>query len=257
MLPLRCVLLSGDWIPVNMPSQIKEIVPMAKINCLGGATEASIWSINHEFCDERIYEKIPYGKPLSNQAMDVCNEDGESCPVWVQGEIIIKGKGLAKGYFNDDNLTNQKFILDKNGRLSYLTGDIGHYLPGGDIEFIGRKDNQIKIRGYRIELGEVENVLKKVENIKDAIAVVSKEKNEILAMVEPASITSEMVLEREKFCQELFDTVLSYDEHYFMEFDQEKVQLAVDSRNEAAAYSLLYGLQKMGILLKNNHQSPE
>lgn len=251
MLPLRCVLLSGDWIPVNMPSQIKEIVPMAKINCLGGATEASIWSINHEFCDERIYEKIPYGKPLSNQAMDVCNEDGESCPVWVQGEIIIKGKGLAKGYFNDDNLTNQKFILDKNGRLSYLTGDIGHYLPGGDIEFIGRKDNQIKIRGYRIELGEVENVLKKVENIKDAIAVVSKEKNEILAMVEPASITSEMVLEREKFCQELFDTVLSYDEHYFMEFDQEKVQLAVDSRNEAAAYSLLYGLQKMGILLKN------
>lgn len=68
MLPLRCVLLSGDWIPVNMPSQIKEIVPMAKINCLGGATEASIWSINHEFCDERIYEKIPYGKPLSNQA---------------------------------------------------------------------------------------------------------------------------------------------------------------------------------------------
>lgn len=251
MLPLRCVLLSGDWIPVNMPSQIKEIVPMAKINCLGGATEASIWSINHEFCDERIYEKIPYGKPLSNQAMDVCNEDGESCPVWVQGEIIIKGKGLAKGYFNDDNLTNQKFILDKNGRLSYLTGDIGRYLPGGDIEFIGRKDNQIKIRGYRIELGEVENVLKKVENIKDAIAVVSKEKNEILAMVEPASITSEMVLEREKFCQELFDTVLSYDEHYFMEFDQEKVQLAVDSRNEAAAYSLLYGLQKMGILLKN------
>lgn len=72
-----------------------------------------------------------------------------------------------------------------------MTGDIGHYLPGGDIEFIGRKDNQIKIRGYRIELGEVENVLKKVENIKDAIAVVSKEKNEILAMVEPASITSE------------------------------------------------------------------
>lgn len=86
----------------------------------------------------------------------------------LQGEIIIKGKGLAKGYFNDDNLTNQKFILDKNGRLSYLTGDIGRYLPGGDIEFIGRKDNQIKIRGYRIELGEVENVLKKVENIKDA-----------------------------------------------------------------------------------------
>lgn len=78
---------------------------------------------------------------------------------------------------NDDNLTNQKFILDKNGRLSYLTGDIGRYLPGGDIEFIGRKDNQIKIRGYRIELGEVENVLKKVENIKDAIAVVSKEIN--------------------------------------------------------------------------------
>lgn len=88
MLPLRCVLLSGDWIPVNMPSQIKEIVPMAKINCLGGATEASIWSINHEFCDERIYEKIPYGKPLSNQAMDVCNEDGESCPVWVQVQLI-------------------------------------------------------------------------------------------------------------------------------------------------------------------------
>ena len=133
----------------------------------------------------------------------------------------------------------EKTKKDQHVICNMYMGNEGHLLV---MEFYN---------SYRIELGEVENVLKKVENIKDAIAVVSKEKNEILAMVEPASITSEMVLEREKFCQELFDTVLSYDEHYFMEFDQEKVQLAVDSRNEAAAYSLLYGLQKMGILLKN------
>lgn len=122
------------------------------------------------------------------------------------------------------------------------------YVPIVADQEIERAKKILEITNANIVLT---TVAENSEYIKDAIAVVSKEKNEILAMVEPASITSEMVLEREKFCQELFDTVLSYDEHYFMEFDQEKVQLAVDSRNEAAAYSLLYGLQKMGILLKN------
>lgn len=250
-LPLRCVLLSGDWIPVNMPKQIREFMPTTRIVCLGGATEAAIWSVYHEYHAGENYEKIPYGKPLSNQQMDVWCENGESCPVWVQGEIVIKGKGLAKGYYKDEDLTNQKFVYDKKGERAYLTGDLGRYIPGGEIEFIGRKDNQVKIHGYRIELGEIETVLKNNQNIKDAITIVGKEKNEIYAMVEPAIISMEKLIEREKYRRSLFKTIAEQDKQYFEDFDWTKVRQAVDSRNTAAAYSLLYGLQEMGILLKS------
>lgn len=248
-LPLEKVFLSGDWIPVDMPSKIRNYASNAEIICLGGATEASIWSIYHKYEGNEYANSIPYGKPLANQKMDIVDIDRESCPVWVPGEIVIKGTGLSVGYFGDNELTNQKFVIDPYSKeRMYLTGDVGRYLPGGDIEFIGRNDNQVKIRGHRIELGEIENVLKKVNSVKDAVAVVDAAKNEIAVLVEPSLVSAEVVCDRKKNCAALHDEIKDFDMEFFDQIDWEKARKSLHIRNYTAAYSLLYGLQSLGIL---------
>jgi amino acid adenylation domain-containing protein len=158
---LRLVLLSGDWIPVALPDQIRRIAPNARVVSLGGATEASIWSIYHpvERCDPS-WVSIPYGRPLANQTWHVLDELGADAPTWVPGHLHIGGRGLASGYWNDAERTRAAFVAHpRTGERLYRTGDLGRYLPDGDIEFLGRSDLQVKIQGFRIELGEVEHAL--------------------------------------------------------------------------------------------------
>ncbi|PYP84883.1 MAG: non-ribosomal peptide synthetase [Blastocatellia bacterium AA13] len=160
-LPLRLVLMSGDWIPVKLPNLIKRIAPDVELISLGGATEASIWSIFFpiEQVDER-WKSIPYGRPLKNQWFYVLNEHMQCCPVWVPGELYIAGDGLAQGYWRDERKTCEAFVVHPvTGERLYKTGDIGRCLPDGNIEFMGRRDSQVKIQGYRIELGEIEAAL--------------------------------------------------------------------------------------------------
>lgn len=250
---LEKVFLSGDWIPVDMPKQICKYAKNAKIVCLGGATEAAIWSIYHCYEGAEYKTSIPYGKPLTNQQMDVLDRNHESCPVWVIGEIAIKGIGLAQEYYQDEILTKQKFIWgEKTGERIYLTGDMGRYLPGGEIEFIGRNDNQVKIRGHRIELGEIENVLKKHADINDAVALVDSGKHDIFAMVETAPVSLTIMEERERVHKNLRDMTEQIDQDFFLEFDWEKAEKAILTRNIASMYSLLCGFQKLGILEKGN-----
>lgn len=99
---INTVLLSGDWIPVNMPNAIKKVCENARVVSLGGATEGSIWSIYYpvDYVDPE-WKSIPYGKPLANQTYYVLNYEGRECPVGVSGELYIGGKGVAQGYFKD------------------------------------------------------------------------------------------------------------------------------------------------------------
>eukprot|EP00831_Metopus_contortus_P007280 TRINITY_DN12789_c0_g1_i1.p2 TRINITY_DN12789_c0_g1~~TRINITY_DN12789_c0_g1_i1.p2 ORF type:complete len:382 (-),score=64.27 TRINITY_DN12789_c0_g1_i1:96-1241(-) len=128
--PIRQVLLSGDWIPIDMPKQLLNINKNMKISCLGGATEAAIWSIVHDYNEIKDdWVSIPYGRPLKNQNFRILDDNMLDCPVWVAGSIYITGEGLAEGYFNDDILTKEKFIYDKeNNQRMYKTGDVGLYL---------------------------------------------------------------------------------------------------------------------------------
>ncbi|MFC3890654.1 amino acid adenylation domain-containing protein [Lentzea rhizosphaerae] len=154
-LPLRVMLLSGDWLPVSLPDRVRAFAPGCAVVSLGGATEAAVWSIFHaieEVDPARV--SIPYGKPLRNQAFMVVNELDEHCPVWVPGELLIGGAGVAQGYWRDEERTARSFT---DGW--YRTGDLGRYWPDGVIEFLGREDFQVKIGGYRIELGEIEHAL--------------------------------------------------------------------------------------------------
>lgn len=154
---LRLVLLSGDRIPVSLPARIHALHPTVEVCSLGGATEASIWSILHSI--QRVdpnWSSIPYGRALPGQEIDVVTEDLEPRPLWAVGEIAIAGKGLARGYWKDPERTAKSFVADQDGRRLYLTGDLGRIRPDGNVEILGRKDHQAKIRGFRVEPAEVE-----------------------------------------------------------------------------------------------------
>ena len=173
---LRKVLLSGDWIPLELPERIKTMFENADVISLGGATEASVWS-NYYIVDhtDSSWTSIPYGYPLDNQQMYVLDKQMKICPENTPGNIYIGGKGVAREYLNDSKLTNEKFVYSSeyNNRL-YFTGDKGQYRPDGSIEFLGRIDDQVKINGFRIELGEIEAAAAKCSNIINSAAVVYK-----------------------------------------------------------------------------------
>nr|BFE59214.1 non-ribosomal peptide synthetase [Dactylosporangium thailandense] len=172
--PLRLALLSGDWIPVPLPDRIRARVPGLRVVSLGGATEASIWSIYHPV--ERVdpgWASIPYGRPLTNQTVHVLDHRLRERPEWVPGELYIGGAGVALGYLGDETLTAARFITHPaTGERLYRTGDLGRQLPGGDIEFLGREDTQVKVRGHRIELAEVESALLAHPAVGNAAALV-------------------------------------------------------------------------------------
>ena len=171
LISMKKIFLSGDWIGINLPDRIKNKIPNANIICMGGATEASIWSIYHIYKDnDKAYRSIPYGKPLANQQFKVFDSKLRDCPVLVEGELGIMGKGLSKGYLGQKEVTAEKFITHDDNKI-YCTGDYGRYLPGGEIEFLGRKDAQVKVRGHRIELGEIESALNRHERIKSAVVM--------------------------------------------------------------------------------------
>jgi len=170
---LRLALLSGDWIPVALPDRLRKLIPTVEIVSLGGATEASIWSILYPIhAVDPSWKSIPYGKPMRNQRFFVLNEMLEPCPVWVPGHLYISGIGLAKGYWRDEEKTQASFLLHPQTRERlYRTGDLGRYLPDGNIEFLGREDFQVKVAGYRIELGEIEAALLGHPDVSKAVVI--------------------------------------------------------------------------------------
>jgi len=187
---LRLALLSGDWIPLSLPDQIRSLFPMVDLIGLGGATEASIWSILYPIEQvDPTWKSIPYGYPMLNQQFYVLNKALEPCPIWVPGQLYIGGIGLAKGYWRDEAKTAASFITHpRTGDRLYRTGDLGRYLPDGNIEFLGREDFQVKINGYRVELGEIETVLEQHPSVQTAIVSAvgtSREDRRLVAYIIP------------------------------------------------------------------------
>lgn len=169
---LEFVLLSGDVIPRTLPARAVPVFPRAELISLGGATEAGIWSIYHVMTDHTGEENIPYGVPLSRQAVYVLDELLNECPDGVKGRIHISGDGLAVEYLNDPQTTEQKFFVSvRQNRRLYDTGDIGSHRPDGVIDFHGRADNQVKINGYRVETGEIESVLRGHQDVEQAVVI--------------------------------------------------------------------------------------
>ncbi|UVL86296.1 amino acid adenylation domain-containing protein [Pseudomonas sp. B21-028] len=172
---LRLALLSGDWIPLNLPPQLGRLLPDLALVSLGGATEASIWSNVHPIgAIDPAWRSIPYGLPLANQGFRVLDSQWRDVPTWVPGDLYITGMGLALGYLGDQVLSDQRFFAHPlDGQRLYRTGDRGRYLPGGELEFLGREDGQVKIRGHRIELGEIDAAMLALPGVDSAVSLVA------------------------------------------------------------------------------------
>jgi amino acid adenylation domain-containing protein len=182
---LRVVMMSGDWIPPSLPARIFAVFPDVEVHSLGGATEGSIWSISYPIVEDTCGRKsVPYGKPLANQRFYVLTDDLATCPVGVAGELHIGGIGVAREYYGDAERTAASYVQhDLLGDRLYKTGDIGRYMPDGNIEFIGRKDSQIKLRGFRIELGEIEAVLARSPYVAEAVVTVQRDSTQVQQLV--------------------------------------------------------------------------
>ena len=140
---------------------------------LFGPTETTIWSTRLKI--ER-HEPISIGRPLENTRIYIVDENFKPVPIGIPGELCIAGDGLARGYHGKGELTAQRFMdnpFESEGRL-YRTGDVARWLADGNIEFLGRRDDQVKLRGYRIELGEIESHLASHPAVKSCAAVMTK-----------------------------------------------------------------------------------
>ncbi|AEV98679.1 hypothetical protein A4D02_09045 [Niastella koreensis] len=158
-----------------------------------GPTEAS-----DDICHHAIYQtpeahQIPIGKPIQNTRIYILDAAAQLCPVGVAGEICVTGICVSRGYLNRPDLTDQTFVDDVygNGKYKlYRTGDRGRWLPDGNIEYLGRIDEQIKIRGYRIELGEVMHALKECVLVNEAAVVAATMRTgdkQLVAYIVPAN----------------------------------------------------------------------
>ena len=139
---------------------------------LFGPTETTIWSTM-----ERLGEgPVTIGRPIANTSVYVLDERQQPVPPGVTGELYIGGDGLARGYWNREDLTRERFAAHARfGRL-YRTGDFARWTYSGKLEFLGRLDHQVKLRGFRIELGEVEAALRRVAGVRDAAVTVCEER---------------------------------------------------------------------------------
>ncbi|WP_343691143.1 amino acid adenylation domain-containing protein [Chitinophaga sp.] len=129
------------------------------------------------FIDKR-NKTVPIGKPIANVSIYILDKHAQLLPIGVPGEICIAGDGLAAGYFELPAATAEKFVSAPFGKkdIMYRTGDIGYWLPDGNIEYIGRTDHQIKIRGNRIEPGEIEYAMQQLDGIYESVVLAQKDR---------------------------------------------------------------------------------
>ena len=180
LLPGRMLIFGGEALPAESASRIRRYNEDCRIINHYGPTETTIGKLLYELKGED-NEKgtIPIGKPFSNTKAYVLSKEGMQCPVGVPGQLYIAGAGVAKGYLNRPELTNEKFIPNprgEEGERMYGTGDRVQYQADGNIQFIGRTDDQVKIRGYRVEPGEIARILEESNLVSQAIVLPKEDK---------------------------------------------------------------------------------
>ncbi|MBW4635047.1 MAG: amino acid adenylation domain-containing protein [Iphinoe sp. HA4291-MV1] len=171
---LRYVTCGGEALPLEVRDRFFALLSSVELHNCYGPSEVSI-DATYWVCD-RHSSIISIGRPIANQQVYILDEHLQPVPVGVPGELYVGGAGLARGYLNRPDLTAEKFIphpfSDERGAYLYKTGDLALYLPDGNIEFLGRLDDQVKVRGFRLELGEIEVILRRHPSVEDVAVVV-------------------------------------------------------------------------------------
>jgi natural product biosynthesis luciferase-like monooxygenase protein len=167
---LAVLMVGGEALPLKLANELRGLVPGALLN-MYGPTETTIWSSTCNLAG--IGDFVPLGQPICNTSFAVRTPWGMECPALAAGELLIGGAGVAQGYWRRPELTAERFVsnaAEADSRL-YRTGDLVRRHPGGDLEFLGRLDQQVKLRGHRIELGEIEAALMRHAGVKEAVVV--------------------------------------------------------------------------------------
>jgi amino acid adenylation domain-containing protein len=166
---LAHVYSGGEAMPPDLPARFFGRLPRALLHNFYGPTEATIDATSYTCKGSE--DRVPIGRPLGNVRAYVLDAKMRPVPIGVPGDLYIGGRGLARGYLNEDHLTRERFLATPHGRL-YKTGDRARWRASGDLDFLGREDDQVKVRGFRIELGEIESVLAKHPSVKEVIVTV-------------------------------------------------------------------------------------
>ncbi len=175
---LRQVFSSGEALTISHVKKFNNILENytgAGLTNLYGPTEATVDVSFFDCPKENGFDRIPIGRPIDNTKFYIIKDD-KLMGVNEEGELYISGVGLARGYINKPELTEEKFVNNPflPGEKMYKTGDIARWLPDGNVEYLGREDHQVKIRGLRIELGEIESIIREYKDIQDCIVTSEK-----------------------------------------------------------------------------------
>jgi len=188
----RALLVGGEAFPSGLAERLLDGLPGVRVLNMYGPTETTIWSTVHEL--DRVADvgagMIPIGTPIANTTVSVVDAHGRVLPVGVAGELWIGGDGVASGYLDRPELTEDRFVTTPAGERCYRTGDRVRWRPDGTLEFLGRVDRQVKIHGHRVEPDEVESVLSRHPEL-DAVAVVAVPGDtgvELVAYVSPTDV---------------------------------------------------------------------
>jgi amino acid adenylation domain-containing protein/non-ribosomal peptide synthase protein (TIGR01720 family) len=206
---LRQVFVGGDAVPPDLLVELGQVFPRADVTVLYGPTEATIICASLTVTPGDPPAGNVLGRPLDNAVLRLLDRHGRQVPIGAAGEVWIGGPGVARGYFNREELTAEKFVR-QDGERFYRTGDLARHRPDGTLEFLGRADQQVKVRGFRIELGEVEAVLLTHPAVREVTLLARQDGGEtggggdrrlvayIVPTGEPAPTTSEL----HRFAQE-------------------------------------------------------
>ncbi|HEV2862459.1 MAG TPA: amino acid adenylation domain-containing protein [Pyrinomonadaceae bacterium] len=176
--PLRAVHVGGEVCTPELVGTHRRLLPDTRLFNVYGPTEATVWCISHETRAGDADRPAPIGRPSHNVQIYVLDEHLQPAPVGVPGELFIGGRGVARGYLNRPALTAERFVphpYGDAGERLYRTGDRARVSETGEIEYLGRFDQQVKVRGYRIELGEIEAALSRLDGVKEAAVVVRED----------------------------------------------------------------------------------
>ena len=183
--------LAGEPLKASLVRQIYAQGSIQRVYDLYGPSEDTTYST----CALRRPDGVEtIGRPILNKEAYILNERRQPVPIGVRGELYLGGDGVARGYFNRPDLTAQKFVPNpfrsRPGARLYRTGDICRYLPDGNIEFLGRLDQQVKVRGFRIELGEIETVLGQHPGVEQCVVLAREDQpgqKQLVAYIVPAA----------------------------------------------------------------------
>ncbi len=175
VIPRKRLILGGESSSWNLIERLRTLAPDCLIFNHYGPTESTVGVLTCKVEDRLGDESatVPIGQPIGNIKTYLLDQHFEPAPIGIPGEVHIGGLGLARGYFNRPELTAEKFIPNpfshEPGARLYRTGDLARYGPSGNIEFLGRVDDQVKIHGFRIELGDIKAVLDQHPSIRESL----------------------------------------------------------------------------------------